>query len=97
MAQSCSMLVLQVCLCATHFHMGHTFYYYWWYQHYNPIYPAVNNSKQVTYKTNHTKDNESKFKQKLSDVRCEEVLDNNNADVDYNEFIKTFDSMFTVL
>ena len=52
------------------------------------------NGKRVTHKRNHSYDNITKFKQKLSEVNWFEILDGNNADVDYNKFIETFGNIY---
>ena len=51
-------------------------------------------TKKITYKRIHTDDNIAKFKQRLIDVKWQEILDNNNANDDYNKFIETFDTLY---
>ena len=51
-------------------------------------------TKKITYKRIYTDDNITKFKQRLIDVKWQEILDNNNADDDYNKFIETFDTLY---
>jgi len=55
--------------------------------------PSKKNNK-VRYKRNHTNDNITNLKQKLSGVKWKEILDNNNADDDYNTFLKTFNTLY---
>ena len=54
------------------------------------------NGKRVTYKRNHSDDNITKLKHKLSEVKWCEILDGNDADVDYNKFLETFDNTMIV-
>ena len=51
-------------------------------------------TKKITYKRIHTDDNIAKLKQRLIDVKWQEILDNNNANDDYNKFIETFDTLY---
>ena len=51
-------------------------------------------TKKITYKRIHTDDNIAKFKQRLIDVKWQEILDNNIADDDYNKFFETFDTLY---
>ena len=46
-------------------------------------------TKKVTYKRIHSDANIAKFQQRLSDVKWQEILDNNDANDDYNKFIET--------
>ena len=43
---------------------------------------------------NHSDDNITKLKHKLSEIKWCEILDGNDADVDYNKFIETFDNIY---
>ena len=45
--------------------------------------------KKVMYKRNHTNDNITHFKKTLSEVNWHDILENNNADGDYDKFIVT--------
>ena len=49
---------------------------------------------KVTYKRINSDANIAKFQQRLSDVKWQEILDNNDADDDYNKFIETFDTLY---
>ena len=51
-------------------------------------------TKKVTYKRIHSDGNIAKFQQKLSDVKWQEILDNNDANDDYNKFIEIFDTLY---
>ena len=51
-------------------------------------------TKKITYKRIHTDDNIAKLKQRLIDVKWQEILDNNNANDDYNKFNETFDTVY---
>ena len=51
-------------------------------------------TKKITYKRIHTDGNIAKFKQRLIDVKWQDILDNNNANDDYNKFIETFDTLY---
>ena len=51
-------------------------------------------TKKITYKRIHTDDNIAKLKQRLIDVKWQEILDNINANDDYNKFIETFDTLY---
>ena len=51
-------------------------------------------TKKISYKRNHTIDNIANFKQRLSNVQWQEVLDNNSAEDDYNKFIETFNTLY---
>ena len=46
------------------------------------------------YKRNHSVDNINKFKKRLSEVKWQEILDNNDANDDYNTFIEQFDKVY---
>ena len=46
------------------------------------------------YKRNHCDDNINKFEQRLSDVTWQDVLNNNDANDDYNKFVKTFEIIY---
>ena len=50
--------------------------------------------KKVMYKRNHTNDNITHFKKTLSEVNWHDILENNNADGDYDKFIVTFDKLY---
>ena len=50
------------------------------------------NGNRVTHKRNHSNDNITKLKHKLLEVKWCEILDGNDADVDHNKFIETFDN-----
>ena len=49
------------------------------------------NGKRVTHKRNHSDDNITKLKLKLSEVKWCKILDGYDANVDCNKFIETFD------
>ena len=57
-------------------------------------YPSRNNKNKITYKRNHTNDNIANLKQRLSNVKWQEILDNNNVDDDYNTFFETFNTVY---
>ena len=57
-----------------------------------PYYSKKN--KKVTYKRNHTNDNIANLKERLSGVKWQEILDNNNVDDDYNKFLETFNTVY---
>ena len=50
--------------------------------------------KEFVYKRHHSDDNIDKFKQRLSDVKWQEVLNNNDANDDYNKFDETFEFIY---
>ena len=49
--------------------------------------------KEFVYKRHHS-DNIYKFKQRLSDVKWQEVYNNNDASDDYNKFVETFEIIY---
>ena len=49
---------------------------------------------KISYKRKHTEANTTQFKQKLSNVKWQEVLDGNNAEDDYDKFIETFTTLY---
>jgi len=54
-----------------------------------------NSKKQVSYfKRFHNDNNISRFKEKLSNVNWNEILDNENADDDYNKFVEHFQCLY---
>ena len=46
------------------------------------------------YKRNHSTDNMNKLKKSLSEIKWQEILDNNDANDDYNTFIKQFNKVY---
>ena len=50
--------------------------------------------KEFVYKRNHSDDNIDKCKQRLSDVKWQEVLNNIDANDDYNKFVETFEIIY---
>ena len=50
--------------------------------------------KEYVYKRNHCGDNIHKFKKRLSDVKWQEVLHNDNVNNDYNRFVETFEMIY---
>ena len=50
--------------------------------------------KEFVYKRHHSDDNIDKFKYRLSDVKWQEVLNNNDANDDYNKFVETFEIVY---
>ncbi len=52
------------------------------------------NIKKVTYRRKHTNDNIARLKSKLQGVNWNHVLDGVNAEDDYNQFVKTFESLY---
>ena len=49
---------------------------------------------EFVYKRNHCDDNINKFKQRLSDVKWQDVLNNNDANDDYNKFVETYEIIY---
>ena len=59
----------------------------------NTLSNSFGSTKKVTYKRIHSDTNIANFQQRLSDVKWQEILDNNDADADHNKFIETFDTL----
>ena len=57
------------------------------------INPKKHENKFI-YKRNHSVDNINKFKKRLSEVKWQEILDNNDANDDYNTFIEQFNKVY---
>ena len=53
-----------------------------------------NCSKKSTLKRYHTDENVNKLKQRLSNVKWQEILKNNNVNDDYDKFTETFKSLY---
>ena len=51
----------------------------------------INVEELLRTKRNHCDDNINKFKKRLSDVKWKEVLNNNDANDDYNKCVDTFE------
>ena len=49
---------------------------------------------KFTYKRNHCNNNIRKLRQRLSDVNWQETLSNNDVNVDYDNFVETFNGPF---
>ena len=55
---------------------------------------SKNREKKYVYKRNHSNDNISKLKQKLSNVNWQETLDNSDVNDDYTTFVETFENLY---
>ena len=51
-------------------------------------------NREYVFKRNHSDANITKLKQKLSNVDWHDVLDNTNADHDYDKFLNTFIQLY---
>ena len=55
---------------------------------------AKNHEKKYAYKRNHCNENINNLKQRLSHVKWQETLDNNDANDDYNTFVEKFETLY---
>ena len=58
------------------------------------VFKQKTNVDEYTYKRNHSEDNVSRFRQKLSGVKWNEILDGIDANSDYNQFVNRFNELY---
>ena len=51
-------------------------------------------NKKFTYERNHCNVNLNKFKKRLSEIKWQELLDNNDVNDDYDKFIERFNEIY---
>ena len=64
------------------------------FQNFDRFKQKVNHQNKYTYKRNHTNDNIARFKKSLMSVNWKEILEGENTDVDYNNFMKKFSDLY---
>ena len=64
------------------------------FQHLNSFKQNSKQKKKYTYKRNYTEANLVRFKKSLASVNWADIMDGQNAEVDYNNFISKFNELY---